>query len=290
MLQLGCGSGVAASILGCIGAKLVLGEEISPESNWSAELLTVPEHKSCFPERLYHLTLSDETQEDLNEALSIAKNFDSKYISLKDIRWSLRPAGRRFERAYRTILSSDLDFEYPSAKELARTVANYLLPSNQLALASTKEGVSGGGSASFGGLGMDMEDSSSATTEKPLDSNVPPTFVHVAPDTNENLRFLKQFLEKGFKMSVDSGYVNLERLSFTFQTLEQGTDEAELEDLDTLELKDDLRKGFQFVQAVHHPDYSGQGTGEYFFPLETGEYEGGSRSTWLEPEEGGSPW
>ena len=80
-------------------------------------------------------------------------------------------------------------------------------------------------------------------------------------------------------MTMNSGYVSLERLAFTFQTLEQGADEAELEELDTLELKDDLTKGFQFVQAVHHPDYSGQGTGEYFFPLETGEYEGGE-SPW----------
>ena len=81
-------------------------------------------------------------------------------------------------------------------------------------------------------------------------------------------------------MTMNSGYVSLERLAFTFQTLEQGADEAELEELvDTLELKDDLIKGFQFVQAVHHPDYSGQGTGEYFVPLETGEYEGGE-SPW----------
>ena len=102
------------------------------------------------------------------------------------------------------------------------------------------------------------------------------------------MRYLRQFLEKGFRMTVDSGYMNLERLSFVYQTLDEDVEESKLEDLDTLELKDDTSKGYQFVRAVHHPDYAGDGSGEYFFPLETGEYEGGSRSTWLEPEEGGS--
>jgi hypothetical protein len=40
------------------------------------------------------------------------------------------------------------------------------------------------------------------------------------------------------------------------------------------------------LTAVHHPDYAGEGSGEYFFPLETGAYEGGLSSTYMEPEEG----
>jgi hypothetical protein len=130
----------------------------------------------------------------------------------------------------------------------------------------------------------------SAPGEKSVDSSIPPTFVHVAPETREDLRYLKQYLENGFRMTVDTGYINMERLNFVFQTLEKGTAESELEDLDTMELKDDTTRSYQFIRAIHHPDYAGDGTGEYFFPLDTGEYEGGSRSTMLEPEEDGSLW
>lgn len=288
VLQIGCESG-AAGVLGCMAAKLVLGEKKEGQSS-SLDILTVPKHENVFPEKMHHLTLSDEGEDSLKVAYEIAQKLSSGEVTLKDLRWSTRlPSGRRYDRYYRTIVGSDIDFNYPNSKELARTVANSLLPSNELAIASTKDGAS---SSSFGGLGMDMGDSSPSATpdSKSLDTSIPPTFVHVAPETRENLRYLKQFLEKGFRMTVDSGYINMERLNFVFQTLEEGSAESELEDLDTLELKDDTIRSYQFIRAIHHPDYTGDGTGEYFFPLETGEYESGSRSTWLEPEEGGSQW
>jgi len=81
MLQLGCGCAVP-SILGCIGAKLVLGEEVGGDGDWSAELLTVPEHHSSLPEKLSHLTLTNQSEEALKEALDIAKIFESKKITL----------------------------------------------------------------------------------------------------------------------------------------------------------------------------------------------------------------
>jgi hypothetical protein len=291
VLQLGCESGVAG-VLGCMAAKLALGEN-KVEASASDAILTVPKHENVFPERVHHLTLSDEGEDSLRVAYEIAQKFSNGVVSLKDVRWSTRlPPGRRYDHYYRTIVGSDIDFNYPNSKELARTVANSLLPSNELAIISTKDGAST--SSSFGGLGMDMGDSSpsSAPDEKSVDSSIPPTFVHVAPETREDLRYLKQFLENGFRMTVDTGYINMERLNFVFQTLEEGTAESELEDSDTLELKDDTTRSYQFIRAIHHPDYAGDGTGEYFFPLDTGEYEGGSRSTYLEPEpeEGGSPW
>eukprot|EP00980_Cylindrotheca_fusiformis_P015607 scaffold4481_cov121-Cylindrotheca_fusiformis.AAC.3 len=285
VLQLGCESG-AASVLGCIGAKLVLGEKPEGPSE-SPEILTVPKHENIFPEKVHQLTLSAEDQESLRPALDLAQSFQSGEITLKDLRWSVRlPPGRRYDRYYRTIVGSDIDFNYPNSKQLARTVANLLLPSDEFAIASMENGGSSS-SSSFGGLGMDLGESTESKA-KELDSSIPPNFVHVAPETRENLRYLKQFLEKGFRMTIDSGYFNMERLNFVFQTLEEGKEESELEELDTLELKDDMTRGYYFIRAIHHPDYAGDGTGEYFFPLETGEYESGSRSTWLEPEEGGS--
>jgi hypothetical protein len=291
VLQLGCEAG-AAGVLGCMAAKLALNPQVVKQEveSSSPEVLTVPKDEKVFPDRMHFLTLSDEGEDSLRAASETVQPLGNSKITLKDVRWSTRlPPGRRYDHYYRTIVGSDIDFSYPSSKELARTVANCLLPSNELAVISTKDGAST--SSSFGGFGMEMEDSTpQIPNEKPVDSSIPPAFVHVAPETREDLRYLKQFLEMGFKMTVDMGYINLERLNFVFQSMEQGTAEAELENLDTLELKDDTTRSYQFIKAVHHPNYAGDGSGEYFFPLETGEYEGGSRSTWLEPEEGGSPW
>ena len=90
-------------------------------------------------------------------------------------------------------------------------------------------------------------------------------------------------------MTVQTGYLKMERLQFVLQSLPKEAPESDIEDLD-LELKDEMYRSYQSLTAIHHPDYAGDGTGQYFFPLETGEYEGGSRNTYLELEEGGSPW
>ena len=297
VLQLACKSG-AVGVMGCMAARLALGQlgpKATPAADGAAagDLFTMQKHENVFPERMHHLTLSDEGEDSLRGAYEIVKNFSNGQISLKDVRWRIRnPPGRRYDHYYRTIIGSDMDFEYPDSKNLARAVANYLLPSNELAVMSTRDGAS---TSSFGGLGMDMESPTPSPNNKNndgedtmVDPSVPPTFIHVAPDVRENLRYLRQYLEKGFRMTVDTGFMKLERLNFVYQTLDEEAEEAELEDLDTLELRDDTSRGYQFVKAIHHYDYAGEGSGEYFFPLETGEYEGGSRSTWLEPEEGGS--
>ena len=294
VLQLACESGVVG-VMGCMAARLALGQlgqKMTGDGGADAgDLLTMQKHENVFPDKMHHLTLSDEGEDSLRGAYETAKHFSNEQISLKDVRWRTRnPPGRRYDHYYRTIIGSDIDFEYPDSKNLARTVANYLLPSNELAVMSTRDGAST--SNSFGGLGMDMDSPSPSPNDSDedtmVDPSVPPTFIHVAPDVRENLRYLRQFLEKGFRMTVDTGFMNLERLNFVYQTLDAEADEAELEDLDTLELRDDSSRGYQFVKAIHHYDYAGEGSGEYFFPLETGEYEGGSRNTWLEPEEGGS--
>ena len=86
-------------------------------------------------------------------------------------------------------------------------------------------------------------------------------------------------------MTVRTNYVNMERLQFYFQALPQDAPESDLDDLEQLEVQEDSSKDYQSLTAIHHPDYAGDGSGEYFFPLETGAYEGGLSS--LEPEEGG---
>ena len=289
VLQLGCEDG-SAGILGSMGARFAMNSNHKYKS--TEEDSTVAEHEDVFPPKMYRLTLSEEDEEGLKDAYDFAKEFSKGEVSLKCVRWGNRIPGRRYEHYYRTIIGSDMDFSYPNAKELARTVANYLLPSNEFASMSTRnDAFSSGGS--FGAIGMDMESTAPPAQKKDsqeeVDPSIPPTFVHVCPDTRENTMYLRQFLEKGFKMTVNSSFLKLGRLQFVFQTLPEDASEEDIENLD-LELKDESSRSYQVLSAFHHPDYAGDGTGEYFFPLETGEYEGGSRSTYLEPEEGGSPW
>ena len=288
VLELACEEG-AAALVGCIGAKFAM--DPAPKAQEDLEIMTVPKHKDVFPKRMHHLTISDEGEDGIRAAYDIVKGFLSGEVSLKDVCWSRRTPGRRYDHYYRLVLGSDIDFTYPSARELARTVANYLLPSNEFAVATVK-GAAGSSAGSFGALGMDMAAPSShppSDPERAIDPKIPATFVHVCPDTRENTMYLRQFLEKGFRMTVNTGYLKMERLQFVFQALPEDAPESDIEDLD-LELKDERYRSYQSLTAMHHPDYAGEGSGEYFFPLETGEYEGGSRTTYLEPEEGGSPW
>jgi hypothetical protein len=310
------GSGVVG-LLGCMAAKWVA---MSPQELQSYKqqqkqqlvaeqenIMTVPKtstlNKNPFPPRMHHLTLSDESPNALEGALPmIQKHFSSSQVSLKELQWNLPPMRRsyagstnrrnNFGPAYRTIIGSDLELNYPSSKELARTVANTLLPSNEFAMANIREGADT--SPSFGAMGMDPEPSPTSSTRKDkvdeqVDASVPPIFIHTCPEYREDSKYLRQFLEKGFRMTVNSGYMKMERLQFVVQTLADGTTEDELDELDDLEVLEEGSTTYQSLMATHHPDYAGEGSGEYFFPLETGAYEGGSAAnTYLELEEGGS--
>jgi hypothetical protein len=71
--------------------------------------------------------------------------------------------------------------------------------------------------------------------------------------------------------------------------------EAELDDLE-LELAHESRSTYLSLTAHHHLDYAGEGSGEWFFPVETGEYDGSLSSpgwpsdTYLEREPNKGPW
>ena len=302
VLEIGCGSGIAG-LLGCIGARFT-GDypPLEKPGTVQEEVLNIPNHdESIFPPRLEHLTLSDEDPKSLQVAYDNVRHsrLPPSKVSIKEYPWSIRIPQRRFDSFYRTIIGSDLEFAYPNAKELARTVANSLLPSDPVAIATSEKALSST-TSSFLGLGMDLDNtstpystsSSSDDRRNPaseIDPRIPPTFVHVCPDIREDIPYLRQFLEKGFRMTVETGYLKLQRLDFVYQTLPEDAPESDVEDLD-LELKGEKDVVYQSLTAFHHPEYAGYGTGEYFFPLETGQYEGGTRSTYLEPEEGLSPW
>ena len=150
------------------------------------------------------------------------------------------------------MLASDVVLTYPEAKNLARVVANHLLPNTY--------------------------------ASPPL-----PSFVHVCPEEHDDMPYLRRILEKGYRMSVQTHFWKLEKLVFHWQKLPAGEPESALDDLE-LELRDFKEISFQSMTAQHHPDYAGEGSGELFFPMETGEYELTGGSTFLEKESGGDPW
>ena len=297
VMEIACETGVAG-ILGCIGAHMASGE-YTPPHRLEDDVLTVPEEDdTIFPARLERLVLSDERSDAIQDTFDTVKEgkFHQAKVQVQELPWSVRIPKRRYDTFYRAIVGSDVDFTYPSAKELARVVANSLLPSNPAALEDQLATVAkSSGSSSFGGLGMEMDSSPPSTAGNndgdkkdpatEVDPSIPPVFMHVCPENREDEKYLRQFLEKGFKMNVATGYLKLQKLAFVFQTYPEDASEADIEDLD-LELKEERGVAYKSIVATHNIDYGGYGTGEYFFPLETGEYEGGSRSTYLEPEEG----
>lgn len=308
VLELSCagtaGSSGVVGLLSCVASRLasMTADELESYKQRTAPLAKEDDplnpaqksdFESVFPQRMRHLTLSDESTETLQSISELIHNHFKSLsgnppVSVRQLEWS-RPRGpgrRRYEREYRTILGSDLDLTFPTAKELTKIVANSLLPSNEFAVASIKEGAQT--SPSFGGMGMDIAPSPTpeqGNKNKEVDPNIPATFVHVCPDYRDETRYLRQFLEKGYRMTVRTNFFNMERLQFYFQTLPQDAHESDLDDLEQLEVQEDSSRDYQSLTAIHHPDYAGEGSGEYFFPLETGAYEGGLSS--LETEEGG---
>jgi hypothetical protein len=118
---------------------------------------------------------------------------------LKDICWSIRVPGWRYDHKYRLVVGSDIDFSYPNSKELAQTVANLLLPINEFAIASSKDGASM--SALFGAMGMDPGGAKSTAPPKDpareVDPKYPPSFVYVCPDVREKYHLPSPIFGKG---------------------------------------------------------------------------------------------
>ena len=91
------------------------------------------------PQRMHHLTLSDDTPEALRRVTELyQRHFEDTntqhqpIVSMKHIDWKYpRPAqqmigGRRFDYEYRTILGSDLDLSFPVAKVRERPIYIYI--------------------------------------------------------------------------------------------------------------------------------------------------------------------
>ena len=271
VLQIACGSGVAG-LLGCIGAgftaRRLAGEEETGKPDVAEEILTIAKDRDgVVPNELKMLTLTDVDEDRLNEAFHNCKHSGvaPSKVEVEPLDWTnraLRPKGGPRVKEYKTIVASDVAFTYPETKALARAVANRLEPSAWYLAAPASDTTIKGGV---------------------------PRFVHTCPDARDDVAYLRRILEKGYRMSVASLYLKVEKLQFVVQALPESEPESALDD-EELELMDFRDLPYQALVAQHHPDYAGEGSGELFFPMETGEYEVRSGSTYLEPDAGGSSW
>jgi hypothetical protein len=112
------------------------------------------------------------------------------------------------------------------------------------------------------------------------------TFLHILPDHRageEDLGYLRRFLQEGYLMSVSPGYLKLQTHEYKFQSLDETQDETQLDSLESLVEVHVRESTFECLLAFHHFDYDGI-NGEYFFPIETGAYDTRIQSTYLEPE------
>jgi hypothetical protein len=265
LLELSAGdTGGLASLLGTIGAGYSTRWNPSKPSIEAEDddILTISKGPSLFPPNFASLTISDVEESRLSTSLSMlqsASSSFSRHVVLDVLDWrtrTIRPRGPRTVPEFRTVVAADVAFSYPESKELARTVAHRL--------------------------------ESSASYIYQTGSTLP-QFVYVCPEDREEVTYLRRVLEKGYRMTTGSQYLKLEKLVFHLQTLPAGTPEAALDE-EELELKEFKEIPFQSLWAQHHPDYAGGGSGELFFPMDTGEYDATGGSTFLEKEAGSSPW
>eukprot|EP00527_Entomoneis_sp_CCMP2396_P004089 CAMPEP_0198152976 /NCGR_PEP_ID=MMETSP1443-20131203/62023_1 /TAXON_ID=186043 /ORGANISM="Entomoneis sp., Strain CCMP2396" /LENGTH=466 /DNA_ID=CAMNT_0043819143 /DNA_START=94 /DNA_END=1494 /DNA_ORIENTATION=- len=283
VLQLACAQDSdlgLATVLGCIGAASAQQKEAgedAPATTSSSDggdvdddILTIPTGSiPILPKEMIDLTLSDgsDMQENvewmmanLKAAKIIGSDIDAKVSVQENLNWNVRKSSRgSAPKEYNTIVASDLSFTFPEAKELARTVANHLEPAQPYYISANSRG-------------------------QPI-----PKFLYVCNEARDNVSYLNKFLEQGYKMSVVNDMFEMECIRFTIQTIdtvENGAqEEAALDDL-ALQVQEMYDSEYHLMTALHHPDYTGGGSGELFFPMETGQYDERSGETYLEREPG----
>lgn len=283
VLELSCQLGLAG-LLGCLGAGYRLREttlsSAPAETSVEDDILTLPhENANLLPPQLQRLILTDSDPDMINYAVHNVQNarIPANKVMLDQWDWTVptpplqqraamsRWGGSNNNNAktgmpsssassppnaieYQTIVASDVAFSFPEAKQLARTVANALAPSNIFSL---------------------------SPNDPPLPA---PRFVHISPEARDNeTPYLHRLLEKGYRMTVDTGFLKLEKIVFGVQTLSLSQadslqhETAALDEME-LEVKHVQESIYQSLTAIHHPDYAGEGSGEIFFPMETGAY------------------
>ncbi|GAX21355.1 hypothetical protein FisN_6Lh079 [Fistulifera solaris] len=230
-----------ATILGILGAGFVSQQrdEENPTSAKEEEddILTIATKRNkLVPKSLETVTLTAAEERYLPVLMKHSQQAGIPSCSVEPLDWKVRHARSRPPKEVTTIVAVDLALTYPEAVALARTCAYRLRPS-----------------------WVGRESSSSAKTI--------PRFVHVCPADREDVVYLQRELTNGYKMTAYTSYLKLEQIIFYPQTVSSSMDEVE--DME-LEVQDIRSLTFTSLIAQHHPDYVGGGSGELFFPADTG--------------------
>jgi hypothetical protein len=271
LLQVGAGHGLE-SLLGCVGAAVSSRKastgETDNDDDVAEDILTISKKfDGLLPQELKSLTISDASAANLEDAVRLANamGIPKSKLNFAELDWRIRhvsgrpsPLGQRHQYPdFSSIIAAGLSFTFPEAKGLARTIAHQLQPS--------------------------------APALTSLDRKPVPRFAIVTPELHADcLVDLRHLLERGYKMATATQYLKVEKITFLLQKTTQP--ESTLDDLD-LEVSDVREIQFTALTAQHHPEYTGGGSGELFFPMETGAYENQSRSgeaaLW---DKGSTPW
>lgn len=247
MLEVSSETGLA-SILGCVGAGFVLKRNSNApasllQDDVADDILTISSSShsdKLLPPTLEKLTLTAPDERHLDVLLRNSKHsgIASSKLSVEPLDWKMRNVRntRVVPSEVTTLVAVDLALTFPEAVLLARTCAYRLRPS---------------------WVGRTV-------------TQVVPTLVHMCPADREDAAYLQRELTTNYKMSAFTGYLKLEKLIFCPQTVPHTADMATtLEDME-LEVQEERSLAFSSLVAQHHPDYVGGGSGELFFPADTG--------------------
>jgi hypothetical protein len=269
LLQVGAGHGLE-SLLGCVGAALSSRKASTGETDdddMAEDILTISKKADgLLPPELKSLTISDASFANLEDALRLANamGVPKSKMNFAELDWRIRhvssrpnPRGQQHQYLdFSSIIAAGLSFTFPEAKALARTIAHNLQPS--------------------------------APALTSLDRKPVPRFAIITPERQADcLVDLRHLLERGYKMVTATQYLKVEKIAFHLQKTTHP--ESTLDDLD-LEVSDVREVQFTALTAQHHPEYTGGGSGELFFPMETGAYENqsiGETALW---DKGSTPW
>jgi hypothetical protein len=227
-----------ASILGILGAGFVSRRDEDPKSTQEDEddILTIATKRNkLVPKSLETVTLTAAEERYLPVLLKNSQHAGLHSCTVEPLDWKVRHPRVRAAKEVTTIIAVDLALTYPEAVALARTCAYRLRPS---------------------WVGRE-------------NTKTIPRLVHVCPANREDVAYLQRELTTGYKMAAYTSYLKLEQIIFCPQTLSSTVSLEEDEDME-LEVQDMKSLTFTSLIAQHHPDYVGGGSGELFFPADTG--------------------
>ena len=286
VLEIAAREGLGA-LVGCLGAAFATqspeeraARQTPSEEDLEEDVLTVPaDHvtEKLLPEALTSLTITDPDPVMLDlcsaQVSSIGK---SKKLRVQPLDWSKRTlpmarGGATGHPEYATVVLADCPLTFPETREMVRTVAHRVGPSNP----------------SLARYLVDDDDDGDGIPQ------LTPRFIHVCRERREETVYLRKYMTEGCRMNVSTNYITVEKIGFAIQSIDSVPPNEENALLDPLELEvasfDELK--YQVITAQHHVDYTGGGSGELFFPMEATDFSVGQRGSGgggggLEPERG----